>query len=179
MNETKNRDDVVDFDWKRETKKHIFILNSSGKPMFSRKQDVEQELVNLCGILQAVVSITRDTEDEIVSLKAGSRKTVYFIKRDLYFVCISSTNEPEAVLLRQLQFMYSQILLMMTAAVHDRNAHDVLGQETCQLLLSTCHEDVLPFSLALQAIPVVPMPTLLRKELLKRLTECVNSSNAV
>lgn len=169
-------------DWKKETKKHIFILNSSGKPMFtSRKSsiDQEQELVNLCGMLQAIVSITRDSGDEIVCLKAGIRKIVYFIKRDLYFVSISSTDEPTSVLLRQLQFMYSQILLMMTAAVHDRNAHDVLGQETCQLLLSTCNEDVLPFSLALQAIPVISMPTTLRKELLKRLSECVNSSNAV
>ena len=44
--------------WEREVKKHIFILSSSGKPIFSRYGD-EQEMVTTFGLLQAVVSIVQ------------------------------------------------------------------------------------------------------------------------
>ncbi len=42
--------------WERKVKKHIFILSSSGKPIFTRYGD-EQEMVTTFGLLQAVVSI--------------------------------------------------------------------------------------------------------------------------
>ena len=73
------------------------------KPIFSRYGD-EQDLVTTFGLLQAVISIALDSGDTIRCIRAGSRKIVYFMKQSLYFVSISSTNEPEVVLLKQLHF---------------------------------------------------------------------------
>ena len=44
--------------WERNVRKHIFILSSSGKPIFTRYGD-EQEMVTTFGLLQAVVSIVQ------------------------------------------------------------------------------------------------------------------------
>lgn len=99
-------------------KKHIFILSSSGKPIYSRYGD-EQDLVTTFGLLQAVISIILDSGDSIKCIRAGKRKIVYFIKNSLYFVSMSSTNESELILMKQLSFIYNQILLVLTAKVHD------------------------------------------------------------
>ena len=74
--------------------KHIFILSSSGKPIFSKHGD-EQEFVTTFGLLQAIFSLVQDAGDSLKCLKAGNRKIVYFIRNSLYFVSISSTGEPD------------------------------------------------------------------------------------
>ena len=38
--------------WERDVRKHIFILSSSGKPIYSRYGD-EQDIVTTFGLLQA------------------------------------------------------------------------------------------------------------------------------
>ena len=103
--------------WELE-RKHLFVLSASGKPIFSRHGD-EQEIVSTFGLLQAFISIVLDCNDSIQSMKAGDRTIVFFTKCSLYFVAMSFTNEPEIVLLKQLQFLYSQMLFAVTAKVHD------------------------------------------------------------
>jgi hypothetical protein len=44
--------------WEKNVRKHIFVLSSSGKPIFSKYGD-EQEMVTTFGLLQAVVSIVQ------------------------------------------------------------------------------------------------------------------------
>ena len=45
-------------------RKHVFILSSSGKPIYCNSGD-EQELVTIFGLLQAVVSIVNDSGDSL------------------------------------------------------------------------------------------------------------------
>jgi len=45
-------------------RKHVFILSQSGKPVYSRYGS-EEKLVNLFGIMQALVSIIEDSKDEL------------------------------------------------------------------------------------------------------------------
>jgi hypothetical protein len=59
--------------------KHVFILSSAGKPIFSRHGD-EQEMVTTFGLLQAVISIAQDSGDSIRCIKSGERRIVYFVK---------------------------------------------------------------------------------------------------
>lgn len=100
------------------SKKHLFVLSASGKPIFSRIGD-EQEIVTTFGLLQAIISIVLDCDDAIQCMKAGDRKIVFFAKNSLYFVAMTFTNEPEIILMKQLQFLYSQILFAVTAKIHD------------------------------------------------------------
>jgi len=118
------------------SKKHIFILSDSGKPIFSKHGD-EQELVTTFGLLQAINSIVKDSGDTLRCINAGKRRIVYVVRESLIFVNISSTGEPEVVLCKQLEFAYSQILFILTSAVHNvlkvnasKDLRDLLGPDT-------------------------------------------------
>ena len=176
---------VVTEGWESDERKHIFILSSSGKPIFSRYGD-EQALVATFGLLQAIVSIVQDQGDSIHCIKAGQRRIVYFIRQSLYFISISSTGEPEVVLAKQLEFMYNQVLLTLTNKVHtvltqnsSKDLRDLLGCDTTRLMQSACSGDLTPTCIAFEsARGYVIEVTELREELLTSLRECVEMSGA-
>jgi hypothetical protein len=91
-------------------------------------------MVTIFGLLQALVSIVQDSGDQIHSIKAGPKRIVYLLKKycdfivmimsnylwydsSLYFVSVSTTGEPEVVLRQQLEFIYNQILFVLTNKV--------------------------------------------------------------
>ncbi|KAJ1442903.1 trafficking protein Mon1-domain-containing protein [Ochromonadaceae sp. CCMP2298] len=169
--------------WELEPK-HIFILSSSGKPIFSRYGD-EQELVTTFGLLQAMISIVLDSGDSIKSMRAGERKVVFFIRQSMYFVAMSSMDEPEAVLVRQLQFLYHQILLVLTSKVHDvflnnpsADIRQLLGPDTTRLLSAACAPALTPESVAFEAVPSVACPRALKEEILVSLRHSVLETKA-
>ena len=51
----------------------------------------------------------QDSGDSMRCIRAGRRKIVYTVKNELYFVAIASTGEPEAILGKQLEFMYDLV----------------------------------------------------------------------
>ena len=53
--------DVHSLSWVNHNK-HIFIVSTSGKPIYSR-YGKEEQLVNLFGIMQALVSFVADDKD--------------------------------------------------------------------------------------------------------------------
>ena len=143
-------------------------------------------MVTTFGLLQAVISLIHDSDDELLCIKAGNRKIVYLNRSQLYFVCISSMNEPEAIMHQQLLFMYYQILSVLTSQLHDmlrqnskKDLRDLLGSDTPLLLDSTCHEDVTPFSIGTGAVRGYPILQSIRVDTLAFLRRCVESSNAV
>lgn len=169
--------------WELE-RKHIFVLSSSGKPIFSRYGD-EQELVTTFGLLQAVISIVMDSGDNIRSIRAGNRTIVYFMKQSLYFVAMSSTNEPEVVLLKQLNFLYNQILVVLTSKVHDvfknnpaADIRQLIGTDTTRLLSAACESVLTPIPIALDCLNSLMCPKELREEVVMYLSHTVNESNA-
>ncbi len=138
------------------------------------------------GLLQAVVSIVQDSGDEILTIKAGSRRIVYFIRNSLYFVAISSTGEPECVLSKQLEFLYSQILLVLTSKVHDilaanssKDLRDLLGNDTTRLMHAACPTNLTPNSIAFESVCGFPLDRSVRESVLVNLQACVNASGAV
>jgi len=170
--------------WERKSAKHIFILSSSGKPIFSRCGD-EQELVATFGLLQAVISIVQDQGDEIKVIKAGARRIVYFLRQSLYFIAVSSTGEPEAVLTKQLEFMYNQVLFALTNKVHhvlsqnsSKDLRDLLGYDTSRLMLSACNTDLTPTCIAFESTRGYVMDNSLRSDILSSLRDCVEMSGA-
>lgn len=176
-------DDGKNEEWEKNVRKHIFILSSSGKPIFSRYGQ-EQELVTTFGLLQAVLAIIEDSGDIIRCIKAGKRRIVYFIRKSLYFVSVSSTEEPEYVLNKQLDFMYNRIVFTVTSRIQDmlqnnssKDLRDFLGYDTTRLLHSTCASDFTPISIAFDTVKGFSMEKILRTDLLFHLRTCVEKSN--
>jgi hypothetical protein len=171
--------------WEKAVTKHVFILSSSGKPIFSKYGD-EQEMSTIFGLLQAVISIVHDAGDEIMSIKAGKRKIVFLLKNSLYFVVVSSTNEPEAILQKLIQYLYLQILMILTSKVHDllasnssKDLRDLLGTDASALLHSACKYDITSTSIGFEALRTFTLESSRRKEVTSKLSSCVASSNAV
>lgn len=73
--------------------KHIFVLSSAGKPVFSLSGD-EQKLSTLMGFIQGLLSLCADcdNDDEIESMCAGSRRFVFLKRGDLVLVAVSSSS---------------------------------------------------------------------------------------
>lgn len=144
--------------WERDVLKHVFILTDSGKPIFSLYGD-EQELSTIFSLVQAIISIVQDSGDELLCMKAGSRKTVFVIKGNIYLVAITSTDEPEAIIRQQLDFLYSLILMILTSRVHDllrvnasRDLRDLLGPDTSTFLRTACNQQTSPTYIGLNAL---------------------------
>jgi hypothetical protein len=175
--------DLYKTGWEHRNK-HIFILSSSGKPIFSRYGD-EQDMATTFGLLQAIISVVEDQGDSLRCIKAGSRRIVFFVRHSLYFVCVTSTDEPEVVLSKQLEFMYNQILLILTDQVHrilaDNSAkdlRDLLGADTTRIMHAACKTEITPPSIAFHAVKAFMLDPAIRKELVTRLRSCVDKSGA-
>lgn len=184
--------------WELE-RKHIFILSSSGKPIFSRYGD-EQELVTTFGLLQAVISITTTTSsytsssnnnknnniDQIKMIRAGNRKIIYYLKKSIYFILITSTNESEIILIKHLKFLNKIILLVLTSKVYDiykknssADIRDLLGIDTLRLISSSCYEILTPTNIVYNSINSIICNKDLRDDIISHLSTSVNASNAV
>ena len=180
--------DHVDHDRTREWDfdlKHIFILTSSGKPIFSKHGD-EQQLSTTFGLIQAVVSIVENAGDSISCIIAGDRRIVYFLRSCLYFVSISSTEEPEAVLSAQLEFMHNQIIFVLTSQVHNvlnlnpsKDIRDLLGYDNMKQMHQSCCSDITPPYVAFNAVSGFVCAENLRHDITYALKNCIEVSGAV
>eukprot|EP01088_Endostelium_zonatum_P017174 TRINITY_DN4933_c0_g1_i1.p1 TRINITY_DN4933_c0_g1~~TRINITY_DN4933_c0_g1_i1.p1 ORF type:complete len:450 (+),score=93.10 TRINITY_DN4933_c0_g1_i1:48-1397(+) len=103
-------------EWKNK-KKHIFILSSSGRPIYSRFGD-ELKICTIMGVIQAIVSFVAVGGDSIKSIIAGDHRIVFLLKGPLYFVLVTSNKEPITELQRQLEYLYNQIISTLTLAVN-------------------------------------------------------------
>jgi vacuolar fusion protein MON1 len=171
-------------DWELDLK-HIFILSSSGKPIFSKHGD-EQALSTTFGLIQAVVSIVENAGDTISCIIAGDRRIVYFLRNYLYFVSISSTDEPEAVLSAQLEFMHDQIISVLTSKVHEvlrlnpsKDIRDLLGYDTTKQMHLSCCEDITPLHIAFTSVHAFVCAEDLRHTVRRSLKKCIESSGSV
>jgi hypothetical protein len=75
----------LELNWEKNVKKHIFILSSAGKPIFSRYGD-EQSMVTTFGLIQAVISIIKDSGDNMKCMRMGNRVIVCYVMKSLYFL---------------------------------------------------------------------------------------------
>jgi len=165
-------------------RKNLFVFTSSGKPVFAKLGD-EEDLVTIFGFLQAIISIVLAGGDIVKCVKAGERNIVFLLKESLYFVIVSSTPEPENVLLKQLEFTYQQILLILTAKVHNTlennpalDLRPLLGSDSERILRAGCEGDLTSVSVAFHAIPACYCDKPLRDDILQNMKTTVDRSGA-
>lgn len=105
-------EDNSDPRWRRR-KKHIFIVSSAGKPIFTRHGD-EDKLNPLFGVMCSLVSFMTQNDDVPRVVLAGNHKIVFLIRGPIYLISVSRTLEPTTHLARQLQFVYTQLVSILT-----------------------------------------------------------------
>jgi len=93
--------------------KHIFVISEAGKPIYSLHGE-EDHLVSLGGIMQALVSVVADSCDAIRLIRAGKTTIVFLAKPPLILVAVSSTGQSDTQLTTQLNYIYNQILSILT-----------------------------------------------------------------
>ncbi|KAL7719573.1 Vacuolar fusion protein MON1-like protein [Entamoeba marina] len=77
--------------------KHFFVYTMAGKPVFSRYGS-DIELSTFTATLLAITSVVNDNKDDL-----------RYVRRPLQLCCISTTNEPPSLLIKQMEFLYSTI----------------------------------------------------------------------
>jgi hypothetical protein len=96
--------------------KHVFVLSSAGKPIYSRYGD-EQRMAAFMAAISGVVSFIDDTGDTIREIRAGKHLFVFLMKGPIYLVAVADTGETAAQLTLQLTYVHAQILQILTAGV--------------------------------------------------------------
>ncbi|ORY89278.1 vacuolar fusion protein MON1, partial [Leucosporidium creatinivorum] len=99
--------------------RRYFILSSAGKLIFTTFVDPdEEEATGYVGVMQAIISIFADEKDKLrcvlLYVDAGSTKIAFLLKAPLYLVCVSDWGEPESVLRAHLDYLYLQVLSIVT-----------------------------------------------------------------
>ena len=108
--------------WKAR-KKHIFILTSAGRPVFTRWGE-ETDFAELFGVLQILVSMASSSQmilggdanarDSLRRVTLGSGQAMYFLTEgELQYVMVTRTRESPASCLRQLRLIHHQLLAVL------------------------------------------------------------------
>jgi len=109
-------EDIERVKWQKK-KKHIFMLSSAGKPIYTLHGDCDK-LVEIMGVLVGLISFVTDNNDTIKSVIAGRHKIVFLIKGPIYLAIVANTNESIDQLNEQLEHMHSQIISVLTITSH-------------------------------------------------------------
>ncbi|KAJ3449777.1 sand protein-related [Anaeramoeba flamelloides] len=103
---------LYDEKW-RNHKKHYLVLTQAGKPIYTRYGSSSKLSSFIC-VPQALVAFVTDLGDEIKSLKAGKHNIVFDIKGPIILVCVSKLDESTEQILKQLKYLYSQIVFFLS-----------------------------------------------------------------
>ncbi|CAH1784209.1 unnamed protein product [Owenia fusiformis] len=112
IHEEEELDEVHKPEWKGQ-KKHVFILSEAGKPIYSR-YGAEDKLVTIMGVMQALVSFVQDSKDSMRCIISGKHKFVFLTRDHLLLVAVSCTSSSTPQLLLQLNYVYNQVLSVLT-----------------------------------------------------------------
>jgi hypothetical protein len=108
--------------WKSR-KKHVFILTSAGKPVFTRWGD-ESDFAELFGVLQILCSMVcsntfstsqkKDNPDVLRRITLGTSHSMYFLTEgELQYVMVTRTRESASNCVRQLQLIHYQLMAVL------------------------------------------------------------------
>ncbi|EGF81276.1 hypothetical protein BATDEDRAFT_87530 [Batrachochytrium dendrobatidis JAM81] len=162
--------------WKTH-KKHFFILSASGKPIYTRYGD-ETKLASFMGVIQAIISYYADEDDSIRSVCAGGHLFVFHVRGPLYLVAVSSTGESEYQLRKQLDMLFDQITLTLTALQLDRIFKQRVNYDLRNLIWGTeifmdtlCKSFQRDSSIFLESMQCTRIPSRLRDRLTQALID--------
>uniref|UniRef100_A0A4W5LRU6 Vacuolar fusion protein MON1 homolog n=1 Tax=Hucho hucho TaxID=62062 RepID=A0A4W5LRU6_9TELE len=105
-------EDVCSEAW-RSHRKHVFVLSEAGKPIYSR-YGTEEALSSTMGVMMALVSVVEADNNIIFSIHADGYKVVFLRKAPLVLVGVSRTCQSDRELTRELQYIYYQIVSLLT-----------------------------------------------------------------
>ena len=167
-------------------KKDFFVLSEGGKPILSSYTDDDAIMVT-SGLLQAMAGIAIDSGDKIKSFTAGNVKIVYIHRNNIYLVVISTTQEPEALLQKQLSFIYEQIIFVLTSKIHgvlennpSKDMRHLIGDDTISLISSGFHADDLASpSVALTALESCTLDSGIRDKVVAAVSAAVVNSLSI
>ncbi|GAA5970190.1 hypothetical protein JCM21900_005873 [Sporobolomyces salmonicolor] len=94
-------------------RRRYFILSTAGKLVYTSDDD-DEAATGLVGVMQAIVSIFADEGDKIRYVDVGSMRISLLLKAPLYLVVASNWGEPESVLRTHLDYLYFQVLSVVT-----------------------------------------------------------------
>ena len=168
-------EDVTTAEWAAH-KKHIFIFSNAGKPIFSRYGNPEH-LSTLTGVMQAMVSFVTDDNDTLKEICAGARKFVFVLKGSLYFVSISGTTEPTEDLVQQLEYLYLQVISILTEKIQNifekKSNFDLRnllgGTDNC--IYSLIHNMSNSLAYSFGSISCLKLPKMIRQQIGEVLTK--------
>eukprot|EP01129_Flabellula_baltica_P009074 TRINITY_DN3645_c0_g1_i2.p1 TRINITY_DN3645_c0_g1~~TRINITY_DN3645_c0_g1_i2.p1 ORF type:complete len:274 (-),score=62.30 TRINITY_DN3645_c0_g1_i2:756-1514(-) len=101
----------------RKRRKHIFIVTSAGKPVYSRYGD-EFKLADIMGAMVAIMSFVSQNGDEIKYVNSGKYKMVFAVHGPFYLIMVANSIESPSSLKVQLKAMHSQLISFLTARAH-------------------------------------------------------------
>ncbi|XP_075180690.1 vacuolar fusion protein MON1 homolog B-like isoform X2 [Anomaloglossus baeobatrachus] len=107
-------EDVTAESW-RTKRKHVFVLSEAGKPIYSRYGN-EEALSSTMGVMMALVSFVQSGNNSIRSIHSDQQKVVFLQQGPLVLVSVSRAPQSEEQLRKELQYVYYQIISMLTQA---------------------------------------------------------------
>ncbi|KAM3911439.1 vacuolar fusion protein MON1 homolog B-like [Leptodactylus fuscus] len=107
-------EDVTAESW-RTKRKHVFVLSEAGKPIYSRYGN-EEALSSTMGVMMALVSFVQSGNNSIRSIHSDMQKVVFLQQGPLVLVSVSRAPQSEEQLRKELQYVYYQIISMLTQA---------------------------------------------------------------
>ncbi|XP_034388610.1 vacuolar fusion protein MON1 homolog A [Cyclopterus lumpus] len=111
--ESRTKEEDVSSEAWRSHRKHVFVLSEAGKPIYTR-YGTEEALSNTTGVMMALVSFVEAEKNIIRSIHADGCKVVFLTKSPLVLVGVSRTSQTDKELLRELQYIYYQIVSLLT-----------------------------------------------------------------
>ncbi|KAI4884814.1 hypothetical protein NFI96_003261 [Prochilodus magdalenae] len=105
-------EDVTGEAW-RSHRKHVFVLSEAGKPIYTR-YGTEEALSTTMGVMMALVSFVEAEKNIIRSIHADGCLVVFLHKSPLVLVGVSRSSESDRELSRELQYVYYQIVSLLT-----------------------------------------------------------------
>ncbi|KAF0035310.1 hypothetical protein F2P81_013068 [Scophthalmus maximus] len=111
--ESKSKEEDVSSEAWRNHRKHVFVLSDAGKPIYTR-YGTEEALSSTMGVMMALVSFVEAEKNIIRSIQADGCKVVFLTKSPLVLVGVSRTCQSDKELLRELQYIYYQIVSLLT-----------------------------------------------------------------
>lgn len=115
-------DEEKDIEW-RLRQKHVFVLNTSGRPIFTRYGD-EGDFVDLFGIFRVLISMAGSSvlsngggADTLRRITSGPNHVMHFhTNGELIYVMVTRTGESAKACVRQLKLVHNQLLSVLPTA---------------------------------------------------------------
>nr|CAG4643847.1 EOG090X03TW [Lepidurus arcticus] len=95
--------------------RHVFVLSEAGKPIYTR-HGIEDRLVTLFGVMQALVSVVQDGDDSLRSIQSGDTHFAFLVKGPLILVAVSKIHDSVPQLGLLLTYVFNQIVSVLTAS---------------------------------------------------------------